>query len=158
MWAWGGGAGWGGLEAAWGAGALEGQVRVKVSGRRSVETIGHLALISACSVSARESAQMSKTAPHSSSPGISVIHSQAHASGLQQVTQWGPAGRGWGGGKALPPSKQGEKSWPVDRNTDEYGQRRERRNRAVKKSRLKTRQKAQDTLQRLNRLKEDNER
>lgn len=126
----------------------------------SVETIDHLALISVCSVSARESAQMSKTSQQNSTPGvngISVIHTQAHASGLQQVPQLVPAGPG-GGGKAVPPSKQSKKSSPMDRNSDEYRQRRERNNMAVKKSRLKSKQKAQDTLQRVNQLKEENER
>ncbi|KAJ8778405.1 hypothetical protein J1605_013592 [Eschrichtius robustus] len=69
------------------------------------------------------------------------------ARGLQQVPQLGPAGPG-GGGKALPPSKQRKKSLPVDRNSDEYRQRRERNNMAVKNSLLKSKQKAQDTLQR----------
>lgn len=108
----------------------------------------------------QESAQMSKTSQQNSTPGvngISVIHTQAHASGLQQVPQLVPAGPG-GGGKAVPPSKQSKKSSPMDRNSDEYRQRRERNNMAVKKSRLKSKQKAQDTLQRVNQLKEENER
>ncbi|KAM6225387.1 CCAAT/enhancer-binding protein gamma [Rhynchocyon petersi] len=103
---------------------------------------------------------MSKILQQNSTPGvngISVIHSQAHASGLQQVPQLVPAGPG-GGGKAVPPSKQSKKSSPMDRNSDEYRQRRERNNMAVKKSRLKSKQKAQDTLQRVNQLKEENER
>ncbi|KAF3818323.1 hypothetical protein GH733_012631 [Mirounga leonina] len=137
--------------------ASQRQVHVKISWQLSVETIDHLALISACSVSARESAQMSKIAQQNSTPGISVIHTQAHAGGLQQVPQLVPAGPG-GGGKAVPPSKQSKKSSPMDRNSDEYRQRRERNNMAVKKSRLKSKQKAQDTLQRVNQLKEENER
>lgn len=133
---------------------------MKISWQFSVETIDRLALLSTCSVLARESAQMSKIAQQNSTPGvngISVIHTQAHASGLQQVPQLVPAGPG-GGGKAVPPSKQSKKSSPMDRNSDEYRQRRERNNMAVKKSRLKSKQKAQDTLQRVNQLKEENER
>nr|XP_023419724.1 CCAAT/enhancer-binding protein gamma [Cavia porcellus] len=98
---------------------------------------------------------MSKIVQHSGAPGvngISVIHTQAQASGLQQVPQLVPAGPG-GGGKAAAPSKQSKKSSPMDRNSDEYRQRRERNNMAVKKSRLKSKQKAQDTLQRVNQLK-----
>lgn len=132
-------------------------MHVKISWQLSVETIDHLALISACSVSARDSAQMSKIAQQNSAPGISVIHTQAPAGGLQQVPQLVPAGPG-GGGKAVAPSKQSKKSSPMDRNSDEYRQRRERNNMAVKKSRLKSKQKAQDTLQRVNQLKEENER
>lgn len=78
---------------------------------------------------------MSKASQQNSTPGvngISVIHTQAHASGLQQVPQLVPAGPG-GGGKAVPPSKQSKKSSPMDRNSDEYRQRRERNNMAVKK-------------------------
>ncbi|XP_037372387.1 CCAAT/enhancer-binding protein gamma isoform X1 [Talpa occidentalis] len=126
----------------------------------SVETLDHFTVISVCSVLARDSAQMSKVSQQNSAPGvngISVIHTQAHASGLQQVPQLVPAGPG-GGGKAVPPSKQSKKSSPMDRNSDEYRQRRERNNMAVKKSRLKSKQKAQDTLQRVNQLKEENER
>ncbi|XP_072488135.1 CCAAT/enhancer-binding protein gamma [Notamacropus eugenii] len=103
---------------------------------------------------------MSKTSQQSSTAGangISVIHTQAHASGLQQVPQVVPVSPG-GGGKAAPPSKQSKKSSSMDRNSDEYRQRRERNNMAVKKSRLKSKQKAQDTLQRVNQLKEENER
>ncbi|XP_032468406.1 CCAAT/enhancer-binding protein gamma isoform X1 [Phocoena sinus] len=124
------------------------------------QTIDHLVFISTCSVLTRERAQMSKVSQQNTTPGvngISVIHTQAHASGLQQVPQLVPAGPG-GGGKAVPPSKQSKKSLPMDRNSDEYRQRRERNNMAVKKSRLKSKQKAQDTLQRVNQLKEENER
>ncbi|XP_077308691.1 CCAAT/enhancer-binding protein gamma [Lithobates pipiens] len=63
-----------------------------------------------------------------------------------------------GGGKATPPSKNSKKGQRSDRNSDEYRLRRERNNMAVKKSRLKSKQKAQDTLQRVNQLKEENER
>ncbi|XP_068096311.1 CCAAT/enhancer-binding protein gamma isoform X2 [Hyperolius riggenbachi] len=62
-----------------------------------------------------------------------------------------------GGGKATPPSKS-KKGQRMDRSSDEYRLRRERNNMAVKKSRLKSKQKAQDTLQRVNQLKEENER
>ncbi|XP_006926848.2 CCAAT/enhancer-binding protein gamma [Pteropus alecto] len=140
---------------------MEDEVHVKISWQCGVETIDHLALISARLVLARESAQMSKISQQNSGTpgvnGISVIHTPAHASGLQQVPQLVPAGPG-GGGKAVPPSKQSKKSSPMDRNSDEYRQRRERNNMAVKKSRLKSKQKAQDTLQRVNQLKEENER
>ncbi|NXG51982.1 CEBPG protein, partial [Psilopogon haemacephalus] len=103
---------------------------------------------------------MSKTSPQAPSAeanGVSVIYTQAHSSGLQQVPQLVPVSPA-GGGKAVPPSRQGKKSSFVDRNSDEYRQRRERNNMAVKKSRLKSKQKAQDTLQRVNQLKEENER
>ncbi|KAM9327289.1 CCAAT/enhancer-binding protein gamma [Gastrophryne carolinensis] len=63
-----------------------------------------------------------------------------------------------GGGKATPPSKNSKKGQRVDRGSEEYRLRRERNNMAVKKSRLKSKQKAQDTLQRVNQLKEENER
>lgn len=104
--------------------------------------------------------QMSKISQQNTTAetnGISVIYTQAHPSGLQQVPQLVPVSPG-GGGKAVPPSKQGKKNSLVDRNSDEYRQRRERNNMAVKKSRLKSKQKAQDTLQRVNQLKEENER
>lgn len=63
-----------------------------------------------------------------------------------------------GGGKATPPSKNSKKGQHSDRSSEEYRLRRERNNIAVKKSRLKSKQKAQDTLQRVNQLKEENER
>lgn len=133
---------------------------MKIFWQLSVAFSDHTALISTCSVLVEERAQMSKLSQPASTAGvngISVIHTQAHASGLQQVPQLVPAGPG-GGGKAVPPSKQSKKSSPMDRNSDEYRQRRERNNMAVKKSRLKSKQKAQDTLQRVNQLKEENER
>ncbi|XP_061449951.1 CCAAT/enhancer-binding protein gamma [Rhineura floridana] len=102
---------------------------------------------------------MSKTSQQNTTAetnGVSVIYTQAHTSGLQQVPQLVPVSPG--GGKATPPSKQGKKNSIADRNSDEYRQRRERNNMAVKKSRLKSKQKAQDTLQRVNQLKEENER
>lgn len=46
----------------------------------------------------------------------------------------------------------------ADKDSDEYRQRRERNNLAVKKSRMRSKQKAQDTQQRVNELKEENER
>nr|XP_023701344.1 CCAAT/enhancer-binding protein gamma [Paramormyrops kingsleyae] len=89
--------------------------------------------------------------------GVSVIQTQgqAHASGLQQVPQLVPASSG-GGGKASSPSKARKSGG--DKNSEEYRQRRERNNLAVKKSRLRSKQKAQDTQQRVNELKEENER
>lgn len=90
--------------------------------------------------------------------GVSVIQSQAHAaasSSLQQVPQLVPASPA-GGGKALPPSKM--KKQPADKDSEEYRLRRERNNLAVKKSRMRSKQKAMDTQQRVNELKEENER
>ncbi|KAM4597359.1 CCAAT/enhancer-binding protein gamma [Fundulus diaphanus] len=104
------------------------------------------------------------TADHN---GVSVIQSQAHATssssslpaavaGLQQVPQLVPANPSAAGGKALPPSKMKKPS--VDKDSEEYRQRRERNNLAVKKSRMRSKQKAMDTQQRVNELKEENER
>uniref|UniRef100_A0A3P9KZS5 CCAAT/enhancer-binding protein gamma n=1 Tax=Oryzias latipes TaxID=8090 RepID=A0A3P9KZS5_ORYLA len=101
------------------------------------------------------------TADHN---GVSVIQSQTHASsalpaaagGLQQVPQLIPANPSGAGGKALPPSKM--KKPPADKDSEEYRQRRERNNLAVKKSRMRSKQKALDTQQRVNELKEENER
>lgn len=93
------------------------------------------------------------TADHN---GVSVIQSQTHAaasSSLQQVPQLIPA---TGGGKALPPSKM--KKVPAEKDSEEYRLRRERNNLAVKKSRMRSKQKAVDTQQRVNELKEENER
>ncbi|XP_030650178.1 CCAAT/enhancer-binding protein gamma [Chanos chanos] len=95
--------------------------------------------------------------------GVSVIQSQAHSStatsataaGLQQVPQLVPVSS-TGGGKATPPSKM--KKPVADKDSEEYRQRRERNNLAVKKSRMRSKQKAQDTQQRVNELKEENER
>ncbi|KAM7015072.1 CCAAT/enhancer-binding protein gamma [Tautogolabrus adspersus] len=98
---------------------------------------------------------------------VSVIQSQAHASasssslsatvaGLKQVPQLIPANPSAGGGKALPPSKMKKPS--AEKDSDEYRQRRERNNLAVKKSRMRSKQKAMDTQQRVNELKEENER
>lgn len=97
--------------------------------------------------------------------GVSVIQSQAHAAssslpaavaGLQQVPQLVPANPSTGGGKALAPSKM--KKPTADKDSEEYRQRRERNNLAVKKSRMRSKQKAMDTQQRVNELKEENER
>lgn len=99
------------------------------------------------------------TADHN---GVSVIQSQAHASSssssssLQQVPQLVPAHPEAAGGKSLPPSKM--KKPPADKDSEEYRQRRERNNLAVKKSRMRSKQKAMDTQQRVNELKEENER
>lgn len=104
------------------------------------------------------------TAEHN---GVSVIQSQAHAAaassappaavaGLQQVPQLVPANASAPGGKALPPSKM--KKPHADKDSEEYRQRRERNNLAVKKSRMRSKQKAMDTQQRVNELKEENER
>ncbi|KAK1163407.1 CCAAT/enhancer-binding protein gamma-like [Acipenser oxyrinchus oxyrinchus] len=86
--------------------------------------------------------------------GVSVIQTQAHTSGLQQVPQLVPVSPG-GGGKAMAPSKSKKFA---DKESDEYRQRRERNNLAVKKSRMRSKQKAQDTQARVNELKEENER
>lgn len=93
------------------------------------------------------------TADHN---GVSVIQSQAHASSLQQVPQLVPANPSTPGGKALAPRKMKKPS--ADKDSDEYRQRRERNNLAVKKSRMRSKQKAMDTQQRVNELKEENER
>lgn len=90
------------------------------------------------------------------SNGVSVIQSQAAAAAsLQQVPQLAPASPA-AGGKALPPSKM--KKQPADKDSEEYRLRRERNNLAVKKSRMRSKQKAMDTQQRVNELKEENER
>uniref|UniRef100_A0A4W5NMC7 CCAAT/enhancer-binding protein gamma n=1 Tax=Hucho hucho TaxID=62062 RepID=A0A4W5NMC7_9TELE len=75
---------------------------------------------------------------------------------VAQLVPVTPAGGGGGGGKATPPSKM--KKTSGDKDSDEYRQRRERNNLAVKKSRMRSKQKAQDTQQRVNELKEENER
>lgn len=104
------------------------------------------------------------TADHNS---VSVIQSQAHViataasssslvTGLQQVPQLIPAHSTAAGGKAVPPSKM--KKPQADKDSEEYRQRRERNNLAVKKSRMRSKQKAMDTQQRVNELKEENER
>uniref|UniRef100_A0A3P8V9W9 CCAAT/enhancer-binding protein gamma n=1 Tax=Cynoglossus semilaevis TaxID=244447 RepID=A0A3P8V9W9_CYNSE len=78
------------------------------------------------------------------------------AEGVGQVPQLIPANPSSAGGKALPPSKMKKPS--ADKDSDEYRQRRERNNLAVKKSRMRSKQKAMDTQQRVNELKEENER
>lgn len=103
------------------------------------------------------------TSDHNS---VSVIQSQTHAAsssslpaavaGLQQVPQLIPANPLAAGGKAVPPSKM--KKPQADKDSEEYRQRRERNNLAVKKSRMRSKQKAMDTQQRVNELKEENER
>ncbi|XP_055061949.1 CCAAT/enhancer-binding protein gamma [Misgurnus anguillicaudatus] len=109
------------------------------------------------------SKQLQQKITNTTQNGVSVIQNQAHNStinptstaGLQQVPQLVPVGRA-GGGKATPPSKM--KKTGMDKDSDEYRQRRERNNLAVKKSRMRSKQKAQDTQQRVNELKEENER
>lgn len=110
------------------------------------------------------SKQSQKKTTNTDQNGVSVIQIQAHSSistatgaptGLQQVPQLVPVSPG-GGGKATPPSKM--KKTSMDKDSDEYRQRRERNNLAVKKSRMRSKQKAQDTQQRVNELKEENER
>ncbi|XP_064868568.1 CCAAT/enhancer-binding protein gamma isoform X1 [Oncorhynchus nerka] len=94
---------------------------------------------------------------------VSVIQGQASGTtttttstttgSLQLVPQLVPATpAGGGGGKAKMKKTSG------DKDSDEYRQRRERNNLAVKKSRMRSKQKAQDTQQRVNELKEENER
>ena len=46
----------------------------------------------------------------------------------------------------------------LDKNSEEYKKRRERNNMAVKKSRTKSKQKTQETMQKVTQLKEENER
>ncbi|CDQ96312.1 CCAAT/enhancer-binding protein gamma [Oncorhynchus mykiss] len=92
---------------------------------------------------------------------VSVIQGQASGAtttsrppggSLQLVPQLVPATPAGGGGKAKMKKTSG------DKDSDEYRQRRERNNLAVKKSRMRSKQKAQDTQQRVNELKEENER
>ncbi|KAI9526350.1 hypothetical protein NQZ68_040269 [Dissostichus eleginoides] len=64
-----------------------------------------------------------------------------------------PAGAG---GKPRPPVRMKKPS--AEKDSDEYRHRRERNNLAVKKSRQRSKQKAVDTQQRVNELKEENER
>ncbi|XP_055767538.1 CCAAT/enhancer-binding protein gamma [Salvelinus fontinalis] len=97
---------------------------------------------------------------------VSVIRGQASGAktsgppggSLQRVPQLVPVTpAGAGGGKATPPPSKMKKT-SGDKDSDEYRQRRERNNLAVKKSRMRSKQKAQDTQQRVNELKEENER
>ncbi|KAM5148623.1 CCAAT/enhancer-binding protein gamma isoform 1-T2 [Mantella aurantiaca] len=90
--------------------------------------------------------------PHTMEEDLGDSHPDSPAS--PQLVPLNPGG----GGKATPPSKNGKKGQRSDRSSEEYRMRRERNNMAVKKSRLKSKQKAQDTLQRVNQLKEENER
>ncbi|XP_062381449.1 CCAAT/enhancer-binding protein gamma [Sardina pilchardus] len=105
----------------------------------------------------------SQQKPMTDQNGVSVIQSQTLGSatiptggGLQQVPQLVPVSSG-GGGKAAPPSRL-KKGASADKESDEYRQRRERNNLAVKKSRMRSKQKAADTQLRVNELKEENER
>ncbi|CAL8243583.1 unnamed protein product [Lota lota] len=103
--------------------------------------------------------------------GVSVIQSQARAPAAtprvsapqqqqpqqqQQAPQLVPAPRSAAGGTATSTGRMKKPS--ADKDSDEYRQRRERNNLAVKKSRMRSKQKAQDTQQRVNELKEENER
>ncbi|XP_077376542.1 CCAAT/enhancer-binding protein gamma [Festucalex cinctus] len=96
--------------------------------------------------------------------GVSVIQSQSHASAgpalpppPQQVPQ--PSSPPPGGKSASSSAAPGKmKKASADKDSDEYRQRRERNNLAVKKSRQRSKQKAMDTQQRVNQLKEENER
>ncbi|XP_060693898.1 CCAAT/enhancer-binding protein gamma [Hemiscyllium ocellatum] len=90
--------------------------------------------------------------------GVSRVPLQgSNSSSVQQVPQLHPVSPS-GAGKAMAPSKQSKKSASYNKESEEYRQRRERNNMAVRKSRLKSKQKAQDTQQRVNELKEENER
>ncbi|XP_020332707.2 CCAAT/enhancer-binding protein gamma [Oncorhynchus kisutch] len=87
--------------------------------------------------------------------GATTTTSRPPGGSLQLVPQLvpaTPAEGGGGGGKAKMKKTSG------DKDSDEYRQRRERNNLAVKKSRMRSKQKAQDTQQRVNELKEENER
>ncbi|TRY65137.1 hypothetical protein DNTS_022289 [Danionella cerebrum] len=109
------------------------------------------------------SKQLQQKIPNTDPNGVSVIQNHPHcsslnpavAAGLQQIPQLVPVSPR-SGGKATPPSKM--KKTMMDKDSDEYRQRRERNNLAVKKSRMRSKQKAQDTQQRVNELKEENER
>ncbi|XP_056267935.1 CCAAT/enhancer-binding protein gamma [Pseudoliparis swirei] len=57
-----------------------------------------------------------------------------------------------------PPPHPGMKKPSAEKDSDEYRQRRERNNLAVKKSRQRSKQKAVDTQQRVDQLKEENQR
>ncbi|GCB77802.1 CCAAT/enhancer-binding protein gamma [Scyliorhinus torazame] len=89
--------------------------------------------------------------------GVSRVQLQTISIGTQQVPQLRPLSPS-GAGKTMAPSKQSKKNGGYSKESDEYRQRRERNNMAVRKSRLKSKQKAQDTQQRVNELKEENER
>uniref|UniRef100_A0A8C5AXR7 CCAAT/enhancer-binding protein gamma n=2 Tax=Gadus morhua TaxID=8049 RepID=A0A8C5AXR7_GADMO len=115
--------------------------------------------------------------PHQNPPttqpnGVSVIQSQARRAPpapplasaprrprpqqRQQAPPPDPAPRSAAGGTATPTGRMKKPS--AEKDSDEYRQRRERNNLAVKKSRMRSKQKAQDTQQRVNELKEENER
>ncbi|XP_077447028.1 CCAAT/enhancer-binding protein gamma [Stigmatopora argus] len=85
--------------------------------------------------------------------GVSVIQSQVAVTAANAVAAALPSSPG---GKAAAPGKMKKSSG--DKDSDEYRQRRERNNLAVKKSRQRSKQKAMDTQQRVNQLKEENER
>uniref|UniRef100_A0A8D2ZMK7 BZIP domain-containing protein n=1 Tax=Scophthalmus maximus TaxID=52904 RepID=A0A8D2ZMK7_SCOMX len=96
------------------------------------------------------------THPNEPARASSPSSPPANAAGPQRVPHLVPAHPSAGGGKAPAPSKM--KKPHADKDSDEYRQRRERNNLAVKKSRMRSKQKAQDTQQRVNELKEENER
>ncbi|XP_072136104.1 CCAAT/enhancer-binding protein gamma [Mobula birostris] len=84
----------------------------------------------------------------------STVSGSINARQVPQLSPLNPTG----GGKAMAPSKQSKKSAVHNKESEEYRQRRERNNLAVRKSRLKSKQKARDTQQRVDELKEENER
>uniref|UniRef100_UPI00398E932F CCAAT/enhancer-binding protein gamma-like n=1 Tax=Pristiophorus japonicus TaxID=55135 RepID=UPI00398E932F len=85
--------------------------------------------------------------PEPSGSGVSVQR-------VQEIPPPSPAGPR----TVMAPSKPSKKSAGHGKESEEYRQRRERNNMAVRKSRLKSKQKAQDTQQRVEELKEENER
>ncbi|XP_051884082.1 CCAAT/enhancer-binding protein gamma [Pristis pectinata] len=91
--------------------------------------------------------------------GASLQNTSTGGGGISahQVPQLNPLNP-TGGGKAMAPSKQSKKNAGHNKESEEYRQRRERNNLAVRKSRLKSKQKARDTQQRVDELKEENER
>ncbi|XP_077569394.1 CCAAT/enhancer-binding protein gamma [Stigmatopora nigra] len=96
--------------------------------------------------------------------GVSVIQSQlavaANANSAKSnsdaALSSSPGGKAATAAAAAAPGKMKKSS--ADKDSDEYRQRRERNNLAVKKSRQRSKQKAMDTQQRVNQLKEENER
>uniref|UniRef100_A0A8P0TAH2 Uncharacterized protein n=2 Tax=Canis lupus TaxID=9612 RepID=A0A8P0TAH2_CANLF len=99
-----------------------------------------------------ESAPMSKRAQRDGTTGICIIHTQAPASGLQQVANWVLLALGVEAHPRFQASKA-KRVWiansglSMDHNSDEYRQGRERNDM----------QKAQGALQKVNQLKEENE-
>ncbi|CAD7673914.1 unnamed protein product [Nyctereutes procyonoides] len=93
---------------------------------------------------------MSKKAQRDGTVGICIIHTQAPASGLQQVANWVLL--------AL-----GQKVWiansglPMDHNSDEHHQGRERNDMAVKKESVEKQAEGTGCIEKMNQLKEENE-